>query len=86
MGNQFDIKDMGPCKWLLGMTIEQNLTYHTFTIHQASYIRELLRRFGMADCKTVATATSPNDPRNSPLLDDTSATHYRSVVGALLYA
>jgi hypothetical protein len=86
LGNQFDIKDLGPCKWLLGMTIERNLTDNTLTIHQASYIRELLQRFGMADCKHAATPTSANDPRESPLLDDKTSTLYRSVVGALLYA
>jgi hypothetical protein len=67
------------------MTIERNLTDHTLTIHQASYIRELLRRFGMADCKLAAIPTSANDPRHSPLVVDKNSTLYRSVVGALLY-
>jgi hypothetical protein len=65
------------------MTIERSLTDHTLTIHQAAYVRELLRRLGMADCKPAAAPTSPDDPRDSPLLDDKNSTLNRSVVGAL---
>jgi hypothetical protein len=39
------------------MTIERNLTDHTLIIHQASYIHELLQRFGMSDCNRAATPT-----------------------------
>jgi histone deacetylase 1/2 len=86
MATKFDIKDLGPCKWLLGMTIERNIYEHTLTIHQGTYIRELLRRFGMADCKPATIPTSANDPRESPLMEPADSTHYRSIVGALLYA
>jgi histone deacetylase 1/2 len=85
LATKFYIKDLGPCKWLLGMTIERNIPKHTLTIHQGTYIRELLRRFGMADCKHATTPTSANDTRESPLMEATDSTHYRSVVGALLY-
>jgi hypothetical protein len=47
---------------------------------------ELMRRFGMAYYKHAVTPTSGNDPRESSVLDDSSAHHYRSVVGALFNA
>jgi hypothetical protein len=40
----------------------------------------------MDDCKPTATLTSANDPRKPPLMDDTLASHHRSIVGALVYA
>jgi hypothetical protein len=86
LANRFDIKAMGPWKWLLGKTIERNIHEHTLTIYQGTYIRELMRRFGMADFKPSTTSTSANDPRESTLMDNTYSTHYRCVVGALLYA
>jgi hypothetical protein len=86
MANKLDMKDLGPCKWLLGMTIERNIYEHTLTIHQGTYIRELLRRFGMADCKHATTPTLASDPRESSHMDNTEYTHNRSVVGALLCA
>jgi hypothetical protein len=86
LATKFDIKDLGPCEWLLGMTIERNIHEHTLTIHQGTYIRELMRRFGMADCKPATTPTPTNDPRASPLMEAKDSTHYGSVAGALLYA
>jgi adenine C2-methylase RlmN of 23S rRNA A2503 and tRNA A37 len=53
------------------MAIERNIHFHTLTIHQKTYIRELLRRFVMADRKPATTPTSANDTQKSSFMDDT---------------
>jgi hypothetical protein len=73
MAVQFDVKDLGPCKWLLGTTIHRDEPNRNLTIHEGTYIRELLRRFGMGDCKPALMPKSTNDPSSSALLDDTMA-------------
>lgn len=59
----FDIKDLGACKWLLGMAVKRNLPAKTITIYQSQYIKDMLQRFGMHNSKPAATSTSINDPR-----------------------
>eukprot|EP00873_Tetraselmis_striata_P036510 jgi/Tetstr1/456774/TSEL_004141.t1 len=75
LGATSDIKDLGTCRWLLGMALERNRDANTVTINQSKYIKDLLQHFGMEDSKPAATPTSANDLRESPLLDDIMASH-----------
>lgn len=47
----YKMKDLGPIKHLLGMEVTQDLINGTIKITQSNYIEEVLRRFGMLDCK-----------------------------------
>ena len=49
LASVFDMTDLGDVHWLLGMEIRRDGT--GIHISQAQYIRELLERFGMTDCK-----------------------------------
>lgn len=49
----FEIKDLGPVKYCLGIEFEQN--QNEITMCQAGYIRNVLERFGMAESRAVAT-------------------------------
>jgi hypothetical protein len=69
-----------------GMPVQLDLSSKLMTIQQGTYIKELLRSFGMEPCKKATTPTSANDPRDSTLLEDIGASHYRNMVGAVLYA
>jgi len=55
-------------------------------ISQAKYLKDMLKRYGMEDCAPMSTPMSTNcklsKNDDSPLVD---ATHYRSIIGALLY-
>lgn len=51
----FKMKDMGPVHYCLGIEFKQDLEKGTITMSQKGYIEEILTRFGMKDCKTVAT-------------------------------
>jgi hypothetical protein len=51
---KFQLTDLGPISWLLGLAITRNRAMRTLSLSQHSYIDTLLRRFNLDDCKTLA--------------------------------
>lgn len=49
----FKVKDLGPIKYCLGIEIRRN--GESIHFGQQGYIKEVLKRFGMGDCKPVNT-------------------------------
>ncbi|KAJ9538392.1 hypothetical protein OSB04_031125 [Centaurea solstitialis] len=81
----FALKDMGQLHYFLGVEVVHHGAY--LVLSQRKYLREILHRAGLADCKPIATSISTSHvllPDDSPLLDDPS--RYRHTVGALQYA
>eukprot|EP00873_Tetraselmis_striata_P034073 jgi/Tetstr1/454337/TSEL_004016.t1 len=84
LADEFDIKDLGACTWILGMKVERDRDAGTIKIHQGKYVTDLLERFNMTDCNPADIPSVGNDARDSPALDDPSI--FRSLIGGLLYA
>ncbi|KAM1551006.1 hypothetical protein ACFX10_043195 [Malus domestica] len=84
LGSLFSMKDLGPLHYFLGMEVTR--TTSGFHLSQAKYIRDLLQRTHMADCKPIQTPSSSGRRlllhEGDPLSD---AIEYCSVVGALQY-
>ena len=87
----FDMTDLGDVHWLLGMEISRDRA--GIHISQERYIRELLERFGMNDCKPASTPMQvglPLTDNMSPTTDkqrnEMAVVPYRSAVGSLMYA
>ncbi len=80
----FELKDLGPLRYFLGLQIEYKKV--GFFIHQSKYILDLLTKQHMSDCKLA-----PTPMVTSPLVSDSGdfdlfyPTTYRSLVGALHY-
>lgn len=53
-------------------------------VHQKSYIKKILNKFGMIDCREVSTPILDNQDYNN-LKDETTNYPYREAVGALMY-
>eukprot|EP00253_Pinus_taeda_P029296 PITA_29296 len=74
----------GELSHFLGLKLSQNRA--RLFISQAKYLKEMLKRYGMEDCALMSTPMTTNcklsKKDDSPLVD---ATHYRSIIGALLY-
>ncbi|KAE9052152.1 Retrovirus-related Pol polyprotein from transposon TNT 1-94 [Phytophthora rubi] len=85
--SKYQIKDLGDVRWFLGIRINMDTTRGITTLDQTQFASEVLRRFGMDDCR----------PRKTPLDQGTilyKRAHdeeedqedpYRQAVGALLY-
>jgi hypothetical protein len=58
MKNEFEMTLLGEISFFLGLQISQR--NHGIFISQTKYIREMLKRFGMEDCKPIATPMQTN--------------------------
>ena len=93
LSQQFSMKDLGDVQYVLGIQIERNRAAHTLSISQGEYIRHVLERFGMTDCKPVATPlesssklTKADSPAPGSATDAAFVRLYQSAVGAIMYA
>ena len=56
---EFDMKDLGCAKKILGMLIEGNRKNYSLKLHQMPYLQKLVLKFGMSDskCNTMPLAS-----------------------------
>jgi hypothetical protein len=84
MQNEFEMSLLGELSFFLGLHICQS--NHGIFISQTKYIKEILKRFGIKDCKPVITPMQTSCKLNKD--DDSKPTdqrQYRSMIGSLLY-
>jgi hypothetical protein len=84
MQNEFEMPLLRELSFFLGLKIRQR-NQGSF-IFQTKYIREMLKRFRMEDCKPVITPMQTNCKLSKN--DDSKSTdqrQYRSIIGNLLY-
>jgi hypothetical protein len=88
LGKAFQIRDLGPVSFFLGMEIVRDRSKGTLKLSQAKAVTEIVRQYGQAGCKNRATplnagtALSPVTVEND---EDDNAPQYRALVGSLLY-
>lgn len=90
--SEFDMVDMCEMKYFLGIKIERDIEKRVMKLSQKHYLLNVLKRFGMDDCKGSAT---PMEVGLSLLLRDGNGgvvgngdggEPYRELVGCLMYA
>ncbi|CAL8085513.1 unnamed protein product [Prunus armeniaca] len=84
MMRQYVMTNLGLLHHFLGLGVLQ--TYTCIFLHQKKYAKTLLEKFGLKDCKSIATPLAVNKKLSridgSDLADETL---YRQMVGSLLY-
>jgi isopentenyldiphosphate isomerase len=84
MENKFQMSMMGELTFFLGIQVKQ-IKQGTF-VHQAKYMKDLMKKFNMGELKPVSTPMSMVtvlDPdENGEAVDERE---YKSIMGALLY-
>lgn len=86
LASEFEMSDLGEAHWLLGMKIE--IDKSGIWISQGQYIQDVLRKFGMMECKPVGTPMEGKLLKNQ-VADETKEkldVPYRQAVGSLMYA
>ena len=84
---RFEIEDLGPASYFVGMRIicHKNL----IMLCQDAYIKKILKRYGMINCKPVDMPIIAGATENIILFDDKSTDEdievYRSKIGSLTY-
>jgi hypothetical protein len=89
-GERFNVQDIGPVSWLLGMTVERDLGNLIIRIGQQQYVLAILERFNMMDCKPVGSPMAV-DALSNCMETSTSKlppglVPYQILIGSLLYA
>ena len=92
MNEHFELVDLGPINWLLGVSIVRSVKDQTITLGQEVYIDQILVRFGLDRARPAVTPMeagvdfTPDSPSVSPtLLTATKKTTYREMIGSLMY-
>jgi Reverse transcriptase (RNA-dependent DNA polymerase) len=90
----WEISDLGPAKYALGIAITRNPSDHTISICQSSFIDRVMERFGQADARPadtpmVAGLHLQRPDKSSPIppevLEWVDSTPYCELVGSLNY-
>ncbi|XP_022007559.1 uncharacterized mitochondrial protein AtMg00810-like [Helianthus annuus] len=84
MKAKFEMSMMGELMLFLGFEVKQK--EDGFLIHQAKYIRDILAKYNMNDCKVASTPFTSQteltlDPQGKPM----NKSFYRSMIGSLMY-
>lgn len=89
ISSRFEMEDLGPCTFFLGMRVTRDRVSRTITLTQEN-IRNMLIEYGMDDCHTVTTPMIPNShlvPATDAEIDEFNSTkeEYQRAVGLLNY-
>lgn len=79
------MKDCGEAMLCLGLEIFRNCEKRTVKLTQTTYAIKLLERFGMQDCKPVATPMESQLDKAHLNGEPFSSTSYRQAIGSLMY-
>ena len=87
--HRFKMKDLGPISWFLGIQFKQ--TPSGITMNQTFYLKGVLERFQMSDCKPRSTPCEAKPDAYEDSSDDEEVIveetrKYREIIGSLVYA
>ena len=85
LGAEFGMKDLGMMHYFLFMEVWQSMD--GIFLGQGKYAVEILKSFGMMDCKAMATPMASNLKllSDDASLESDNATMYHQMVGFLMY-
>ena len=86
LASEFEMKDLGLMHHFLGLEVWQ--CGDEIFLNQGRYVVDILRRFGMMDCKSLATSMMLNLKKLSSVAaesDSIDPTMYQQLVDSLMY-
>ncbi|XP_068331587.1 uncharacterized mitochondrial protein AtMg00810-like [Pyrus communis] len=84
MMSTYEMSDLGLLHYFLGIEVSQ--TKNGIFISQKKYAENLLKKFNLSNCKTVATPLMSNEKmKKCNGAKNADATKYQSLIGSLLY-
>lgn len=93
LGKEFDMKDLGAAKKILGMEIHRDRGAKKLWLSQKSYVEGVLSRFDMSKANPVSTPLANHFklsleqcPKTDSEIEGMSKIPYASAVGCLMYA
>ncbi|GKV46553.1 hypothetical protein SLEP1_g53526 [Rubroshorea leprosula] len=93
MSSEFEMKDLGQAKRILGMEIHRDRHGGTIKLSQKKFVEKVLEHFNMRDAKPVSTLLASHFklstwlcPQSDEDLEYMSHVPYSSAVGSMMYA
>jgi hypothetical protein len=93
LSSRFKMTDLGEAHYVLGIQIERDRSTRSLSLSQREYVRKMLDRASLTDCRPVATPlevsvklTKADSPAGSTAPDQSLVRRYQSAVGAIMYA
>ena len=59
----FQVKELGPAKWILGIAIVRDTEAGVTTMHQSKYIRDMISRYGQQDAAPIGLPYARGDEK-----------------------
>src|SRR4051794_40047081 len=91
--HEYEMKDLGEAKFVLGIEIERDRARRVIYLNQQQYIDNVLERFNMSECKRASTPmdvsvrlTKSQAPATDKEKQEVASIPYQSAVGSLMYA
>ena len=86
---KFNMDDRGQLQWFLGIDFKR-LNDGRYQINQQRYAEQILKRYGMAECKPASTPSGSDTHLQKATDDEHEQVHiskfpYREIVGSLIY-
>jgi hypothetical protein len=88
LSRKFEMKNLGNLHFFLGMEVERDRAQCWLYINQIGYLKEILKRFRMEDCKAIGVSLDPKSKLKKNENKDVGMVkvHYQQVVASLMYA
>lgn len=86
LATEFQMTDGGEIRCFLGMCIDRDVEGKVLKISQRRFLEDLLRRFGMDECKPVSTPLEVRLKLEKGTEEKRTTQPYRELVGCLTYA
>ncbi|WCJ18000.1 Transposon Ty1-LR1 Gag-Pol polyprotein [Euphorbia peplus] len=93
LSQEFEMKDLGPAKKILGMEIRRDRSSRRLWLSQQGYVEKVLERFAMSNAKPVSTPlanhfqlSEEDCPKTDKEIEEMTKVPYASAVGCLMYA
>ncbi|XXG58369.1 hypothetical protein AAC387_Pa04g0693 [Persea americana] len=93
LSGEFDMKDLGAAKKILGMEIQRDWKAGKLSLSQKRYLEKVMERFGMQSSKPVNTPLAAHfklsaalSPQTEEEVEHMSRVPYASAVGSIMYA
>ncbi|TFY74098.1 hypothetical protein EWM64_g9914 [Hericium alpestre] len=90
--SHFDIVELGPVSWLVGLAVARDRVARTVTITQTALVDSVITQFGLQDAHPVSTPLDPNVhlthadcPSDDASRAEMSIIPYRELIGSLMY-
>jgi hypothetical protein len=93
LSSNFEMKDMGEADYILGVKIFRDRSKKILGLSQQTYVKKVLERFQMSDCKPIDTPIAKNEslsqnmcPKTQDEQEKMARVPYANAIGSLMYA